>query len=46
MTKTQNRDANHLRWQKSTNLGIRDFVTQGLNIGKWSTGNIVMGLLL
>ena len=23
MTKTQNRDANHLRWQKSTSLGIR-----------------------
>ena len=36
MTESQKRDANHLRWQESK--GHLEFVLQGLNIGKWSTG--------
>ena len=35
MAEIQNRDANQLRWKESTGL---DFLFQGLNIGKLSTG--------
>ena len=41
MAETQNRDANHLRWQKSTGLGIR---VSGPEYRKMEhRGNIVMG---
>ena len=47
MIKTQNGDANHLRWQEGTGFGIRLSDSQDqLHIGKWRTGLDIDGFSL
>ena len=43
MAETQTRDANHLRWQERTGLGIRD---SGPEYRKMELRETLMGLLL